>query len=107
MGADMNGWVYILYSQSRNRYYIGQTVDIKNRMREHLTGSTCSTKGVTDWNIVFLQTTAGRKEAMQLESVIKRKKSRHSIARFIEDKRNEIQQSMSLNDFISGCSAAW
>lgn len=80
---------------------------MEKRLQWHLKGGTRSTKGMIDWEIVFLQTTVGRREAMQLESTIKKTKSRRSINRFITDTRNELRQAKSLTEFLSGCSAAW
>ena len=105
MGAVMRFCVYILYSRERNKYYIGQTGDMEQRAKWHLDGKTFSTRGVRGWEILFLQTVAGRTEAMKLESAIKKTKSRRSVNRYIADERNEMKQAMSLIEFFSGCSA--
>ena len=36
--------VYILYSETTQKYYTGQTQDIENRMLEHNSGETTSIK---------------------------------------------------------------
>ncbi|MBU0711759.1 GIY-YIG nuclease family protein [bacterium] len=45
--------VYILYSPSKDRYYIGQTADINRRLHEHNSGHTKSTKSSIPWQIVY------------------------------------------------------
>ena len=83
-------WVYILHSQERDRFYIGQCSALETRMAAHLNGQTKSTHGVSDWEVVFLQRSESRSEAMRLEQRIKKTKSRKSISRYIRDPRNLI-----------------
>jgi putative endonuclease len=45
-------FIYILFSQKTNRYYIGSTEDLARRLKHHNAGSTPSTKaGAPDWEI--------------------------------------------------------
>jgi len=81
-------FVYILYSPSLDRYYIGQTAELPSRFRYHLDGRTRSTSTASDWLIVFREALPTLREAMQLERRIKRTKSVKSIARFVRDPRN-------------------
>ena len=48
----MNYFVYILFSHKLNRYYIGQTIDLEERLKQHNSGfyDDASTKGSNDWN---------------------------------------------------------
>ena len=80
--------VYILYSPSANRYYIGQCADLKTRLIAHTDKSTPSTAHLDDWQLVFFETCSTRSEAMQLEQTIKHTKSRKSIQRFITNPAN-------------------
>ena len=83
-------FVYILYSPSLDRHYIGQTGDAKERFHLHLDQSTDFTAQADDWLLVFLEPMSSRKEAVRLERRIKQSKSRLSVARYIQDARNTI-----------------
>ena len=83
--------VNILYSPSLDRYYIGQTGQIDQRLRFHLNQSTPYTAQAKDWQLVFLETVSNRQQAMALELRIKRSKNHRSIARYIQDNRNQIK----------------
>src|SRR3989442_472352 len=69
----MNHTVYILFSESIGRYYIGQTSDLENRITEHNHGETRSIKNGTPWKIVWTQELPSRSEAMKLETRIKKR----------------------------------
>ncbi|RZL40784.1 MAG: GIY-YIG nuclease family protein [Pedobacter sp.] len=45
--------VYILYSTSGLKYYIGQTNNINDRPRRHNAGESQYTKGVIPWKIIY------------------------------------------------------
>ncbi|WP_291861625.1 GIY-YIG nuclease family protein [Marinilabilia sp.] len=49
----MSHYVYILYSTSRDGYYIGSTSDVEERLKRHNSGATPSTKGGRPWKIVY------------------------------------------------------
>ena len=45
-------YIYILFSDKTNRYYIGSTDDLDRRLKHHNAGSTPSTKsGAPNWEI--------------------------------------------------------
>ena len=64
-------YVYVLYSESFNRYYIGCTKDIKNRLERHNAGHTPSTKAYYPWILVFSQSFNTLAEARKRELEIK------------------------------------
>ena len=105
MGAECG--VYILYSQTADRYYVGQTSGLQERVRWHLAGSTQVTKSATDWMLVLFEPTVTLLQALALERQIKKMKSRKSISRYIKDKRNLAREPIPLVDIASGRSAAW
>jgi len=73
---------YILYSKSINRYYIGYTSDIRERVILHNNGHfggrsyTCK---ASDWDLFLLIPCDTISEAMFLESKIKNMKSKNYI----------------------------
>ena len=92
--------VYILFSAAIDKYYIGETADVKRRMCEHVAGNTKSTAMAKDWRLVFLEECPSLREAMALERRIKRTKSRKSIGRYIADERNLIPLPVPLTEYI-------
>jgi putative endonuclease len=63
--------VYILYSNSHQRYYIGQTADLTKRLIRHISGYESSTKPYAPWKMVCCILKPSRGEAMVLERKLK------------------------------------
>jgi len=70
--------VYILYSATKDTFYIGQTNDIENRLYQHLnhSGSDTFTRRADDWKVCFQLECSTREQAVLIEQHIKRMKSR-------------------------------
>ena len=66
--------VYILKSTINNRYYIGHTENIDNRLNLHNSGRVRSTKPYSLWNIIHTETLKTRSEAQKREIEIKKYK---------------------------------
>ncbi len=79
-------FVYILYSEKLDRYYVGQTEDIEKRLQIHLLGISKYTSVAIDWTLVHSETFPTRKDAIKRESEIKRKKSRKYIEELIRNR---------------------
>ena len=73
--------VYILYSEKRKRYYVGQTHNIKERFKRHNNGFVPSTKSGLPWELIKTIDVLNRSEALKLEKKIKKR----GIKRFLED----------------------
>ncbi len=74
-------YVYILYSQSIDRYYIGESEFPEGRLDQHNSGlyKGAFTKQVQDWKIYLLIALNNRNEALLAERYIKSRKSRKYI----------------------------
>jgi len=75
--------VYILYSPSKDRYYIGQTQDLANRLNEHNSGESKSTRAGIPWKVVYTKEFQTRSEAMIYENRLKSLKSRKILEELI------------------------
>jgi putative endonuclease len=75
--------VYILYSQSKDRYYIGYSQNVDERLLEHNNGSTPSTRPGIPWRIAYQEECADKTAAIRRENKIKKMKSRKYIERLI------------------------
>ena len=67
----MPHFVYILYSESLDRYYIGSTADVQQRLSRHNAGATSSTKSGRPWVVVYTETLPTRTMALIRESNLK------------------------------------
>ncbi len=65
-------FVYILHSSQYNRYYIGSTGNIEDRVNRHNDGATKSTKPFRPWVLVYQENFETRTEARKRENQIKK-----------------------------------
>src|SRR5215211_5002808 len=73
-------YVYILYSEKTNKFYVGSTEDITERLdNRHNAGRNISTKSGIPWVLRYCETFNSRTDAIKRELEIKRKKSRAYI----------------------------
>ena len=79
-------YVYILFSPSLNRYYIGHTGQLDDRLFRHTNSGSKSTKAAHDWQLVYSESYPSRSDAMKRESFIKKQKSRRFIETLIQTK---------------------
>jgi putative endonuclease len=75
--------VYILYSKSRDQYYIGQTEDITRRLAQHNAGYSKTTKSGIPWELLYSEEYQSRAEAFRREQELKSKKSHDYIIRLL------------------------
>ncbi|CAN0583020.1 unnamed protein product [Ectocarpus sp. 12 AP-2014] len=79
-------YLYIIYSKSINRYYVGESPDIIRRLDQHNTHY--FKKAADDWKIVVAMKLNSKSDAIYLEKFIKRMKSKTFIQKII--KNNDI-----------------
>ena len=80
---DSMYFVYILYSETGNRYYIGQTNNIEDRLIRHNNGYEKSTAPYKPWKLVLMLEKETRSEALILEKKIKNLNTK-DLLKFIE-----------------------
>ena len=80
----MNFTVYILFSEIKNRYYIGFTSNIDDRLKRHNQKSKGFTGNVDDWKLVYTENYPTKEEAIQRELKIKSWKSKIKIQELIK-----------------------
>ncbi len=89
-------FVYILFSEKLNRYYVGTTDNVEKRLLEHNSGlyaNSFTTKGVP-WKLSLSYCCESSEKAYSLERFIKRMKSKKFIERLIDD-------DMIINDIVA------
>ena len=80
-------YLYILYSNRSDRYYIGQTNNLEDRLRRHNLGYVRSTKAHKPWELVYKETYQSRAESMARETYLKSLKSKKAIKELVEASR--------------------
>ena len=63
-------FVYILYSESQDLFYIGITSQLLKRLEQHNSGESNFTKSGIPWNMLWHAIKANKKEAEILERKI-------------------------------------
>lgn len=79
----MKYYVYIIYSQLKNRYYTGYSSDPADRLNEHNFGATPSTRPGRPWVLVYTEEFDNKTAAIKRENDIKKMKSRKYIKSLI------------------------
>ena len=76
-------FVYILKNLEKDKYYIGQTENIEDRLKRHNTDRSSFTKNKGQWILVYKESYNTRSEAIKREKYIKSQKSRKFIESLI------------------------
>ena len=84
-------YVYILYSVVADRYYVGQTSNLEERLDKHNKGESRYTKFGIPWKLMYREGFETRSEAMQREKKLKASKNREHLRRVIHTSRNELK----------------
>ena len=75
----MHFFIYILYSQTIDQYYVGYCEDLENRIFRHNNSGSKATKKTNDWKLIYTESFNSKPEAVKRELEIKKKKSRKYI----------------------------
>ncbi len=77
--------VYVIYSESIDSFYIGQTIDIDLRIQQHNSHffENASTRKAKDWVVYYKLVCQSRHQAILIENHVKKMKSR----RYLENLR--------------------
>ena len=99
-------FVYILYSEGFDKYYIGQTNSLEQRLERHneFDSTNSYTSKYRPWILkAFLETGESRADAMKIERRLKGLKSKRLIADFANnpEKLMEFAQKVLLPDIAS------
>lgn len=79
----MEYFVYVLKSQKDGRLYKGQTSDLNERIKQHNSDKTKSTKGFMPWELVYFETFQTREEAVFREKYLKTGSGREFLKKIL------------------------
>jgi putative endonuclease len=76
-------YCYIIYSAAKNKFYVGSTSNLDDRVKKHNSNHKGFTGSHLDWEIKWAQAFDQKTNAMAREKQIKAWKSRKMIERLI------------------------
>ena len=76
-------YVYILYSEYLDSYYVGVSGNVEERLKKHLSNHKGYTAKTKDWIIVYTEVFENKKQALRREKAIKNWKSKIMIQKLI------------------------
>lgn len=79
---QMPYFLYILFDKVRDKYYIGQTANLEDRLRRHLEHRSKYTK-TGSWSLVYTEQYNTRPEAFRREFYLKSLKSKIKIKELV------------------------
>ena len=79
---------YILFSETLQQYYCGQSNNLSYRLLQHNSGETLSNKHGIPWNLVGYLERETRAESMIMERKIKKR----GIKRWLQDHQHELKK---------------
>jgi putative endonuclease len=78
-------YVYVLKSQKDGNYYVGYTVDLKQRLRVHNSGHVPSTKYRVPLDLVYYEASRYQSDALKREKYLKTAYGKRYIKMRIKD----------------------
>ncbi len=82
-------YFYILYSEKLDKFYIGYTSDLQDRLRKHNSNHKGFTGKVEDWDIVYSEEYTSKELAYARERQVKKWKSKARIKELISRNSSE------------------
>jgi putative endonuclease len=76
--------VYIIYSQKLDKYYIGYSTNVEDRLKKHNSISKGFTNLGKPWILMYSEQYESKKEAMTREKQLKNWKNRERIEKLIK-----------------------
>ncbi|MFH1093943.1 MAG: GIY-YIG nuclease family protein [Candidatus Omnitrophota bacterium] len=78
-------YVYVIYSASEDRFYIGYTKDIKRRIAEHEAGRNHTTSRYAQRKVIFYEAFFTESDARRREEYFKTTKGRKALRIMLRD----------------------
>ena len=79
-------YTYVIYSKTKDKYYIGYTHNLKLRLHRHNAGWSKSTKSGIPWEIAYYETFHKKAEAIKREKHLKRMKSKKFLEKLVKER---------------------
>ncbi len=83
----MKFYIYIIHSPSIDKYYIGISSNLTERIKKHNTNHKGYTGKVNDWTLVHQEEFDNKSDALKREKQIKSWKSKKAIQKLIDSSK--------------------
>ena len=81
-------YVYILYSETLKKKYIGMTDDLKRRIEEHNRGKSNFTRTGDKWKLIYYEAFLNKTDARREELFLKSGKGRERLKFLFQETKN-------------------
>jgi putative endonuclease len=81
-------YVYILYSETLEKKYIGMTDDLKRRVEEHNRGKSIFTRTGDKWKLIYYEAFLNKTDARREELFLKSGKGRERLKFLFQETTN-------------------
>lgn len=78
-------YIYVLESVKYKHLYVGYTIDLNKRLKEHNRGLNFSTKPYRPWYIVFFEGYRNQKDARRREGYLKTSQGSRLLKRMLKE----------------------
>ncbi len=78
-GCIMFYYVYVLQSELDNKFYIGYSKDVHQRLKDHNSGKNVSTKNRRPFTLIFFEAYRNKSDALRREEYLKTTKGKAVI----------------------------
>jgi len=75
----------VLYNKEKNFIYIGYSSNLKQRIKEHNSGKSKSTKHYVPLNLIFYEAYSTKSDAKRRENYLKTNKGRTTLITMLKD----------------------
>ena len=76
-------YVYVLKSQTR--LYVGRSINLKKRIKEHLQGKNWTTRRLKNLELIFYEAFKSKKDSIRREKYFKSSKGKSSLKQIIRE----------------------
>jgi putative endonuclease len=83
--SDMFHYVYILRSLKDNKFYVGYTVDLRKRLKEHQQRIVTSTKSRVPFELIFYEAYRNKYDAIRREKYLKTSKGKSTVRQMLKE----------------------
>jgi putative endonuclease len=78
-------YTYVLFSDKFLRLYIGQTDNLKRRLKQHLNGKVNSTQRYLPYRLIYFEMFESRSDAVRREKELKKTSGRKFVSKYINN----------------------
>ena len=91
-------YIYVLESEKNGSFYIGQTINLEERLKSHNLGEDNYTRKYRPWKLRHSIIITTSKDAIKLERYLRNLKSRKKVEEWFEHEKKHVLTSVDSSD---------